>query len=111
MEFLLIYVREAHPTDGRQAPANVKEGILLESAKTLGQKEEHATACTRKLNFKFPALIDGMDNTVATEYSGWPTRVYIIGKDGRVRYKSRPLLMGMQMEELDRILAKEINSR
>lgn len=52
-----------------------------------------------------------MDNKVATEYSGWPTRVYIIGKDGRIRYKSRPLMMGMRAEELDRILAKEATSR
>jgi hypothetical protein len=36
--FLLIYIREAHPTDGRQAAQNVRQGALLPTARTIEQK-------------------------------------------------------------------------
>jgi type I thyroxine 5'-deiodinase len=55
--------------------------------------------------------VDGLDYAVESAYTAWPTRVYVIGKDGKIRYKSRPLLMGMQVEEIDRLLAREIRSR
>ena len=47
--FVLVYVREAHPTDGLQSARNEKEGVLLESAKNYEQKDSHATSCTRTL--------------------------------------------------------------
>ena len=34
VEFLLVYIREAHPTDGWQVPRNENEGVLIESAKS-----------------------------------------------------------------------------
>ena len=44
----------------------------------------------RKLGVKFPALVDGFDNRVESAYTGWPDRLYLIGKGGRVLYKSKP---------------------
>ena len=29
VEFFVVYIREAHPTDGWQVPANVRAGILV----------------------------------------------------------------------------------
>ncbi len=31
-----------------------------------------------------PALIDGLDDAVNTAYEGWPDRLYLVGKDGRI---------------------------
>ncbi len=101
VEFLLIYIREAHPTDGWQVPANERDGILIEAAKNQEQKEEHATACTRKLDIRFPALVDNMDNTVELAYNGWPDRLYLIGKDGKILYKSGPGPAGFKPPELE----------
>ena len=108
MQFLLVYIREAHATDGRQVRANVRDGVLLESAKTLEQKEQHATACTRKLDIRFTTLVDGMDNKVEEQYSGWPDRLYLVGKDGRIAFKGAPGPGGFRPAELEAAIRKEL---
>jgi type I thyroxine 5'-deiodinase len=99
-------VREAHPTDGWQIPANVKDGVLLPAARSLDEKEEHLNACVRKLDIRFPAVVDGMDNKVELDYSGWPTRQYLIGKDGKIVYKGGPGPMGLKPPELEQAIRK-----
>jgi hypothetical protein len=109
VEFLLVYVREAHPTDGWQAPVNVREGVLLESAKTAEEKEEHSTQCVRKLNIEIPTVVDNMDNAVELNYAGWPDRLYLVGKDGRIRYKSAPGPAGFKPAELQGAIDKTLS--
>jgi hypothetical protein len=70
-EFLLVYVREAHPTDGWQVKKNLEDRILMESAKSYEQKDDHASSCARNLGIAFTTLVDGMDNKVGS----WPIRV------------------------------------
>ncbi|MBI3684219.1 MAG: deiodinase [Acidobacteria bacterium] len=108
VEFLLVYIREAHATDGWQVPRNVKEGILLENAKTMEQKEEHATSCARKLDIKFPTLLDGMDNKVELAYTAWPDRLYLVDKNGRIAYKSKPGPGGFKPVELEAAIRQEL---
>ncbi len=104
VEFLLIYIREAHATDGWQSQANIRDGVLLESAKTIEQKEEHATACVRKLDIRFKTLVDNWDNQAELAYSGWPDRLYLIGTNGRVLYKSAPGPQGFKPAELEKAI-------
>ncbi len=111
VEFLLVYVREAHPTDGWQVPANERAGVLLPAAKSIEQKEEHATACVRKLNIRFTTLIDGMDNKVELDYSGWPDRLYLVAKDGRIAYKGGPGPGGFHPNELEAAIGAELGRR
>jgi hypothetical protein len=99
--FLLIYVREAHPIDGVIAARNEREGISLATAQTMDQKEAHADICIVKLDMKFPTLVDGMDNQVETVYAGWPDRLYLIGKDGRVAFKNAPGPAGFIPSQLE----------
>jgi hypothetical protein len=106
IEFLLVYVREAHSTDGWQVEANEKEKILLESAKNYEQKEEHATSCVRNLGIQFPALVDGMDNAVEKAYSGWPDRLYLVGKDGRILFKAGVGPGGFKPDQLEAAIGK-----
>lgn len=106
VEFLLVYVREAHPTDGWQVPRNEKEGVLLASAKTYAQKEEHATSCSRNLGITFTTLVDGMDNAVEKAYTAWPDRYYLIGTDGRIVAKGAPGPAGFKAAELETAIGK-----
>ncbi len=105
---MLIYIREAHPTDGWQVPINEREGVLLPSAKTMDQKEEHASTCVLKLDIKFSTLIDNMDNQVELNYSAWPDRLYLVGKDGRIAWKGRPGPAGFIPGELEAAIKKEL---
>jgi hypothetical protein len=101
VEFLLVYVREAHPTDGWQVPRNEKENVLLESAKSYEQKDEHATSCARNLGITFTTLVDGMDNATETAYTAWPDRFYIVDKEGRIVVKGQPGPAGFKAPDIE----------
>ncbi len=106
--FLLVYIREAHAVDGWRTPRNDREGVMIETAKSMEQKEEHATTCVRKLDVKFPAVIDGLDYNVESDYTAWPDRLYLIARDGRIAFKGRPGPRGFRPEELEQAILKEI---
>ena len=59
-----------------------------------------AGSCVRKLGIKFPAVLDGFDNSTEKAYTGWPDRIYLIDKEGRIAYKSKPGPFGFKPEEL-----------
>jgi type I thyroxine 5'-deiodinase len=64
--------------------SNVRDNVLFSSPKDEVERAYVAGACVRKLGIKFPALVDGFDNRVESAYTGWPDRLYLIGKGGRV---------------------------
>ena len=93
VDFRLVYIREAHAEGGAesqwQSTINIKEGISLAPARTLPEKQEHAALCLRKLDLGFPAVVDGMDAAAESAYQAWPSRVYLVGRDGRVAFQTR----------------------
>jgi peroxiredoxin len=109
VEFMLVYVREAHPADGLQVEENLEQGIVLSDPKALEEKKSHASTCVRDLNIKFTTLVDGMDNRVEQQYTAWPTRLYLIGKDGRVAWKSKPGPTGFIPAELALAIEDELD--
>lgn len=106
VQFYVVYILEAHPTDVWQMESNVKENVLFASPKNEEEREYVAGACVRKLGIKFPAVIDGFDNTTEKAYTGWPDRLYLIGSDGKVLYKSKPGPFGFKPEQLEAAIKK-----
>jgi len=45
-----------------------------------------AGKCVDDLDLPMPALIDGVDDKVGKAYGGWPDRLYLIGKDGKIAF-------------------------
>jgi thiol-disulfide isomerase/thioredoxin len=86
--FVLVYIREAHAGEQWQSTINDRERVSLGPADTLAQKREHAMVCVRKLRLSFPAAVDRMDGAAEKAYEAWPSRVYVVGSDGTVRYSS-----------------------
>ncbi len=37
----------------------------------------------------FPAVVDNVDGRVEAKYAAWPSRLFVIGNDGRVAYRTR----------------------
>ena len=105
MAFFAVYILEAHPSDVWQMQSNIKDQVVFASPKNLDEREDVAGACVRKLGIKFPAIIDGFDNTVEKAYTGWPDRLYLIDTQGRVAYKSKPGPFGFKPEDLKAALA------
>ncbi len=71
-----------------QMQSNVKEGVIFANPTTTAGREEVAGACVRNLHIAIPALIDSVDNNVEKNYTAWPDRLFLIGADGRIRWKS-----------------------
>jgi hypothetical protein len=90
-----------------QVSSNVKDGVLFASPQSSAERIDLASTCVVKLAIKMPALVDGIDDSVERAYTGWPDRLYVIGTDGRVKYKSAPGPYGFSTAELERNL-KEI---
>jgi hypothetical protein len=100
VSFLAVYILEAHPSDVWQMQSNIKEKVVFASPKDEEERALVAGACVRNLGIKFPAVLDGFDNTVEMAYTGWPDRIYLIDAQGRVTYKSRPGPFGFEPDEL-----------
>ncbi|MGI9072379.1 MAG: tetratricopeptide repeat protein [Bryobacteraceae bacterium] len=88
LSFVLIYIREAHSTMDWQSTRNEREGIVLHPATTMGQQQEHASMCVRKLHIDFPALLDNMTGDAEKAYSAWPSRAYLVDSRGRIVFVS-----------------------
>ena len=78
--------------------------MRFKSPTTDAERADTAEACVIKLAVKLPALLDGIDNHVERLYSGWPDRLYLVGTDGRIRYKSAPGPFGFSTDELEAAL-------
>ena len=102
--FYVVYIGEAHPSDAWQLPSNVKDQVVYESPKSLGERTDLAEVCVTKLGIKLPAIVDRLDDAVERAYSGWPDRLYLIDKDGRIVYKSRPGPFGFKPADLEAAL-------
>jgi hypothetical protein len=88
----------------------VNEGIGISSAKDFGQKEEYAPSCVRNLGIKFTTVVDNMDAQVELSYMGWPDRLYLIGKDGRIAWKGAPGPEGFQPRQLESAILKALGN-
>ena len=106
MAFYAVYIVEAHPTDIWQMKSNLKDNVLFANPKTDEERALVAGACVRKLGIKFPAVIDGIDNRTEVAYAGWPDRLYLIDRDGKVAYKSRPGPFGFKPDQLEAAIKK-----
>lgn len=78
----MVYIREAHPSDGWVVPG----WSALEDADDLAGRKTNGGSCKTKLSFPFPIAADTMDDAVACRWSGWPERLFVISKDGMIVY-------------------------
>jgi Iodothyronine deiodinase len=108
--FYVIYIEEAHPTDGWQMPVNVKDHVLLASAKDLEQRDSAARTCVVKLCINIPALVDDMRDKTEAAYTGWPDRLYVIDPTGHIAYKSRPGPYGFIPDGVEKTLKRLLPS-
>ena len=105
MAFYVVYIEEAHPTDGWQMPSNVEQHVLVASAHTFGERDAAADTCVVKLGLKIPALVDDMQDSTERAYTGWPDRLYVIDRTGGVAFKSKARPFGFDPKEMAKAIA------
>jgi len=86
--FVMVYVREAHPTDGWRMESNDRFGVTALQPKTYDERASVAQKCSRLLDLGFPMLVDTIDDAVGGRYSGMPGRLYLIDREGKIAFKS-----------------------
>ncbi len=82
----MVYIREAHAID---SPLPMEFG-MVEDPVTDAERQAMATQTCVELKLPMPAVFDGVDDAVNLSYHAWPERLYLIGKDGKVRYVGGP---------------------
>ena len=98
--FFIVYIREAHPEDGWVLADNRREEIELIDPVSLDERAAAADACALRLSTRIPILLDDVDDAVASAYGGWPDRLYLIGRDGRIAFQGGRGPDGFQPAEL-----------
>jgi peroxiredoxin len=76
IEFLFVYVREAHP--GERIPAHRSAGEKVRAAALLRDQEE----------IEMPVLVDDVRGSIHRKYSKLPNPAFLIDKSGRVAFRS-----------------------
>ncbi len=91
IEFLFVYVREAHP--GEELPAHRSMEDKVRAAKLFREEE----------NVPFAILVDELAGKVHRKYGAMPNSTFLIDKSGRVAFRAlatRPAVLGEAIEEL-----------
>ena len=96
-------MREAHPIDG--AMPGFEQ--LVEDPVTDAERLHVAGSCMDDLGLTMPALVDGVDDAVCRAYGGWPDRLYLVGKDGRIAYAGAEGPRGFDVEGWGKAIAAE----
>lgn len=104
VEFLAVYVREAHPTDGWRMSSNDIAGVTFAQPQTRAEREGIATKCCATLQITIPMVVDSIDDEVGHAYSGMPDRLYLLDKAGKVVYKGGRGPFGFKPGELEQAI-------
>lgn len=106
--FFIVYIKEAHPEDGWALTYNRRSGIGLQDPQSTEERTEVATSCALRMRTSIPVLIDEINNEVARQYGGWPDRLYLVGKDGRIAFQGDEGPFGFKPEQLDQAIQAEL---
>jgi thiol-disulfide isomerase/thioredoxin len=100
LAFYFVYIEEAHASDIWPLKSNAKEKIVFANPADMSERVGLANTCAKSMKIEFPMLVDDMGGSVDRAYTGWPTRIYVVGLDGRIVFKSRPGPFGFEAEPL-----------
>jgi hypothetical protein len=106
VEFVVVYIREAHPEEGWILPENRRSGVAVHEPTTDEERQVVAQTCAANLKMNLLTVVDGIDNAVADVYGGWPDRLYLVDTDGRIAYQGGEGPFGFKPEELDEAIAR-----
>ncbi|MCP9485491.1 MAG: hypothetical protein MSC30_06500 [Gaiellaceae bacterium MAG52_C11] len=106
--FFIVYIREAHPEDGWVLADNRRDNIALADPTSLEERAAAAEACVVRLRTRIPVLLDDVDDAVALAYGGWPDRLYLIDRDGRIAFQGGRGPDGFEPAELARAIEAEL---
>jgi hypothetical protein len=121
VEFIVVYVKEAHASDrwwlGRSRTQRLVHELSGDLARidvdepvTLEQRRRVAASCQANLfDGVVPLYVDQMDNRVASLYTARPTRIYFIDREGRVIYNPGIGPFGFSPDHLEPVIEEYLS--
>lgn len=106
--FFVVYIKEAHPEDGWVLARNRDAHVRVADPASERERLAAAETCAVRMRMRLPVLIDGLDNAVASAYGGWPDRLYLVGRDGRIAHQGAPGPFGFRPAELATAITTEL---
>jgi len=91
--------------------SNVRQNVVYRTPSNEEERSDIAGACVRNLHLTIPALLDPFDNPTERAYTGWPDRLYVIGRNGTVAFKSKPGPFGFHPAEMEAALKAVLSAR
>lgn len=110
-DFYIVYILEAHPTDGWQVPQNERENVEYAQPKTYEERVKVAGDCMKGLKITIPCLVDDMKNSAQKGYAGWPDRFYVVDKSKKVAFKGDPGPAGFKPKDAEDALKKLLEGK
>jgi len=117
-QFIKIYIREAHPVDGwwfgkgfAKYPMRIfspKVSLNTYDPTTIEERRTAAGDCVESLKFGVKTYVDEMDDQVNKDYAAWPTRLYLIDKNGIVVYAAGLGPFGFKPRELKQAIQEHL---
>jgi hypothetical protein len=105
----VIYIAEAHALDSRSPMTSGRGHPLVQEPVTLEERKALAGACAAGIEIaRIPTLVDLMDDAVNQGYSGWPDRLFLVGRDGRIAYAGGRGPFGFKPDELEGAIKAEL---
>ena len=80
----------------------------LREPRDADERSALADICITRLGIKLPALVDHFDDSTEKAYAGWPDRLYLIDRNGRIAYKSNPGPFGFKPADLEAALRTHV---
>jgi hypothetical protein len=102
VQFLVIYIREAHPQDGWATNSDLCPKI--DDPRTIEERRKVAGECEVAMAHGIKTYVDEMDDPVMTAYVAQPERLYLVGVDGRVAYQGGQGPWGFEPGELEQAI-------
>jgi hypothetical protein len=122
VEFIVVYVKEAHASDrwwlGRTRTQRLTHQLMgsrnridIEEPVTLSQRRKVAASCQANLfDGVVPLYVDTIANEVAVAYTARPTRIYLIGREGRVVYNPGIGPFGFSPDHLEAAIKRYLSA-
>jgi peroxiredoxin len=95
VQFLYVYVREAHP--GENLPAHRSSDDKVAAAELFREEEE----------IDMPVLVDELNGKVHRKYGSLPNPTFLIDKDGRVSFRALATRASVVESAIDELLERQ----
>lgn len=110
VEFVVVYIREAHPEEGWVVTHNRDADIRVNDPTSTDERLEVAAVCALRLEIRMPVVIDAIDDKVASAYGALPDRLYLIDRGGAVAYQGERGPWGFKPADLEAAIEQTVRA-